>query len=63
MEALFEHVVQCRAYSFSVRKRKALTITEGELIMIGAETYRIIGEPMGDALGLVLTCEASYTGG
>ena len=27
-------------------------------LRIGAETYRIIGEPMGDALGLVSACEA-----
>jgi hypothetical protein len=26
--------------------------------VIGAETYRIIGEPMGDALGLMSACEA-----
>lgn len=26
--------------------------------MIGTETFKIIGEPMGDALGLVLACEA-----
>jgi hypothetical protein len=37
---------------------QSATITEGDLIVIGAETYRIIGEPMGDALGLVSACEA-----
>jgi hypothetical protein len=42
-----------------VRSRRALTITEGHLIVIGAETFKIIGEPKGDALGLVLACEAA----
>lgn len=41
-----------------IRRSQAATINEGDLIQIGAETYRIIGEPMGDALGLVSTCEA-----
>ena len=41
-----------------IRRSQAATITEGDLIEIGAETYRIIGEPMGDALGLVSACEA-----
>jgi hypothetical protein len=41
-----------------IRRSQAATITEGDLILIGAETYRIIGEPMGDALGLVTACEA-----
>ncbi|KAF0228177.1 MAG: hypothetical protein FD175_2283 [Beijerinckiaceae bacterium] len=41
-----------------IRRSQAATITEGDLIMIGAETFKIIGEPMGDALGLVLACEA-----
>jgi hypothetical protein len=40
-----------------IRRSQSATITEGDLILIGAETYRIIGEPMGDALGLVLACE------
>jgi len=42
-----------------VRRSQAATITEGDLILIGAETFRIIGEPMGDALGLVSACEAA----
>ena len=42
-----------------IRRSQAATITEGDLILIGAETYRIIGEPMGDALGLVLACEST----
>ncbi len=41
-----------------IQRSQAATITEGDLILIGAETYRIIGEPMGDALGLVSACEA-----
>ncbi|MCA4910385.1 MAG: hypothetical protein ING72_08585 [Methylobacterium sp.] len=41
-----------------IRRSQAATITEGDLIVIGTEAYRIIGEPMGDALGLVLACEA-----
>ena len=41
-----------------IRRSQAATITEGDLILIGAETYRITGEPMGDALGLVSACEA-----
>lgn len=44
--------------SIDIRRSQAATITEGDLILIGAETYRIIGEPMGDALGLVTACEA-----
>lgn len=42
-----------------IRRSQAATITEGDLILIGTETYRIIGEPMGDALGLVSACEAA----
>ena len=41
-----------------IRRSQAEMITEGDLIVIGAETFKIIGEPMGDALGLVLVCEA-----
>ena len=41
-----------------IRRSQSATITEGDLIVIGAETFRIIGEPMGDALGLVSACEA-----
>ena len=41
-----------------IRRSQAATITEGDLIVIGAETLKIIGEPMGDALGLVTACEA-----
>mgnify|MGYP001767545711 CR=1 FL=1 len=41
-----------------IRRSQAATITEGDLIVIGAETFKIIGEPIGDPLGLVLVCEA-----
>ncbi len=41
-----------------IRRSQSATITEGDLIMIGAETFKIIGDPMGDALGLVAACEA-----
>jgi hypothetical protein len=41
-----------------IQRSQAAAITEGDLILIGPETYRINGEPMGDALGLVLACEA-----
>lgn len=41
-----------------VRRSQAATITEGDLILIGADTFKIIGEPMSDALGLVSACEA-----
>lgn len=44
--------------SIDIRSSQAATITKGDLILIGAETYRIIGEPMGDALGVVSACEA-----
>ncbi len=40
-----------------IRRSQAATIAEGDLIVIGAETFKIIGEPMGDALRLVAACE------
>ena len=40
-----------------ILRSQSATITEGDLILIGTETFKIIGEPMGDALGLVLACE------
>lgn len=40
-----------------IRRSQAATITEGDLILIGADTYRIIGEPIGDALKLVWALE------
>ncbi len=32
-----------------------------DLFLIGAETFKIIGDPMGDALGLILECKATAT--
>jgi len=46
------------AVGIDIRRSQAATITEGDLILIGAETFKIIGEPMGDALELVSACEA-----
>jgi hypothetical protein len=39
-------------------RSQTATITVGDLIVIGAETCKIIGEPMGDALGLSSAYEA-----
>lgn len=44
--------------SIDIRRSQAATITEGDLLVIGAETFKIIGEPIGDALGCLLVCEA-----
>ena len=41
-----------------IRRSQLVTITEGDLLAIGAETFQIFGEPMGYTLGLVLNCEA-----
>lgn len=38
-----------------IRRLHAAIITDGDLIVIGAEAYRIICEPTGDALGLVFS--------
>ena len=46
------------AVVIDIRRSQAATIAEGDLILIGTETYRIIGEPMCDSLGLVTACEA-----
>lgn len=40
-----------------IRRSEAAAIAEGDLFVIGAESYKIIGEPMGDAQGLVVACE------
>lgn len=34
------------------RRLHAATITEGDLILVSAGTFKILGEPMGDAFGL-----------
>jgi hypothetical protein len=41
-----------------VRRSEAATIAGGDRIVIGAETFQIIGEPMEDPCRLMLTCEA-----
>ena len=41
-----------------VRRTEATTIDEGDHVVIGAETYRIIGTPVSDPMALILTCEA-----
>lgn len=41
-----------------LRRNEAAAIEEGDLVVIGGETYRIIGSPASDPMGLVLTCEA-----
>ncbi len=46
-----------------IRRSQAPTIANGDLLLIGVETFKIIGEPMGDALGLVLACEAMKVSG
>lgn len=47
------------AINIYIRRSQAATINEGDLIVIGAETYRLIGEPIGDALSLVIGIGAS----
>jgi len=41
-----------------LRRTEAATIDEGDLVVIGTETFKIIGSPASDPMGLVLTCEA-----
>jgi len=41
-----------------LRRTEAAAIEEGDLVVIGSETYRIVGSPASDPMGLVLTCEA-----
>mgnify|MGYP001765868582 CR=1 FL=1 len=41
-----------------VRRSEAVAIAGGDRIVIGAETFQIIGETMRDAPGLVASCEA-----
>jgi hypothetical protein len=43
---------------FDVRRSEAPTVAEGDLILIGTETFKVIAPPIADSLGLVLTCEA-----
>jgi hypothetical protein len=46
------------AIGIDIRSSQVAAITEGDLIVIGAETFKVIGEPMGDSLGFVAACEA-----
>ena len=41
-----------------LRRTEAAAIEEGDLVVIGAEAFKIIGTPSSDPMGLVLTCEA-----
>ncbi len=41
-----------------LRRTEAAAIDEGDLVVLGAETFKIIGSPASDPMGLVLTCEA-----
>lgn len=41
-----------------LRWTEAAAINEGDLVVIGTETFKIIGSPASDPLGLVFTCEA-----
>ena len=41
-----------------LRRTEAVAIDEGDLVVIGTETFKIIGSPTSDPMGLVLTCEA-----
>jgi hypothetical protein len=41
-----------------LRRTEAMAIEEGDLVVIGADIFKIIGSPASDPVGLVLTCEA-----
>jgi hypothetical protein len=41
-----------------LRTTEAEAIEEGDLVVIGANTFKVIGTPSSDPVGLVLTCEA-----
>lgn len=42
-----------------VRRSEAAAIAVGDRIVIGTETFQIIGEPMGNAIVLVFSCEVA----
>lgn len=46
------------AVLLDVRRSEAAAITGGDRIVIGAETFEIIGGPMRDIGGLITACEA-----
>lgn len=41
-----------------VRKAEIASPDDGDLVVIGVETFKIVGTPAADALGLIVTCEA-----
>jgi len=41
-----------------VRKAEVASPAEGDLVEIGAGTFKVVGTPMIDQLGLIWTCEA-----
>jgi hypothetical protein len=41
-----------------VRGIEAAIIDEGDHVVVGTETFKIVGTPAADPLGLVLSCEA-----
>ena len=41
-----------------LRRTEAAPIVEGDLVVIGMDTFKVIGTPSSDPMGLVLTCEA-----
>lgn len=47
------------AVLIEVRRSEARDIAEGDLIEIGPQSFRVIAEPLSDALGLVMTCEGT----
>ena len=41
-----------------LRRTEAAAIEEGDLVVIGTDTFKVIGTPSSDPAGLMLTCEA-----
>jgi hypothetical protein len=41
-----------------VRRAEVSDASEGDQVVVGAETFKIVGTPAADPLGLVLSCEA-----
>lgn len=41
-----------------LRRTEAAAIDEGDLVVIGTDTFKVIGTPASDPVGLVLTYEA-----
>ena len=59
MAELWDSCAVFPTVGIDILRSQSETITKGNLILIGTETYRIIREPMGDPLGLVLVCAAA----